>query len=208
MTLVNSISDHLISFDAPAESGNVYPFPEPQSDQSSELAEAQQKIAELEQQLAMAAETARVEAQSEIDALVEVKDKELQAGMDELRETYEARVGELTQQLQDQVNQRNKELAERLVIWCRPVLRKLSTAHCIEDLAAVVETLLNDNASPLIKGPEHLVTLLKPHLAKLASPAWTLETGEGPEIVITSGEASIETCLEEWLTSVEDGFGG
>ncbi len=208
MTSANSITDHLISFDAPGQPDNVYAFPGAQDDHAGELAEARQTIVELEQQLAMAAETARVEAQSEIDALVEAKDKELQAGMDELRETYDAKVGQLTEQLQAQVTQHNTELAERLVTWCRPVLRKLSTAHCAEDLSAVVETLLNESATPLIKGPEHLITLLEPHLSNLASPGWTLETVEGSEIVITAGETRIETRLEEWLTSVEGEFGG
>ena len=75
------------------------------------------------------------------------------------------------------------------------------------DLAAVIETLLNDNSDLTITGPEHLLSLLEPHLAKLPGPAWTLAKAEGPEIVIASGDARIETCLEEWLRQLEGDVG-
>lgn len=207
MTLANSISEHLISFDTPVEPAKLYTFPQTQSDQS-ELEIANRQIADLQQQLKVAKETASAVAQKEVDALVKAKDEELQAGMDELRKTYEAKVGELADQLQAQISQHNTELAERLINWCRPVLRNLSTTRCMEDLAAVVETLLNENCELIIKGPEDLVSLMRPHLSNLPADAWTVTSSEGSEIVITAGEARIETCLEEWLNTVEGGLGG
>ncbi|MCP5075697.1 MAG: hypothetical protein GY947_20705 [Rhodobacteraceae bacterium] len=207
MTLANSISEHLISFDTPVEPAKLYTFPQAQTDHS-ELEIANRQIADLQQQLKTAEETANATAQKQIDALVKAKDEELQAGMDELRKTYEAKVEELADRLQAQIFQHNNELAERLINWCRPVLRNLSTTRCMEDLAAVLETLLNENCELAINGPEDLISLMQPHLSNLPAHAWTVNSSEGSEIVITAGEARIETCLEEWLNTVEGEFSG
>lgn len=202
MTLANSISEHLISFDPPAEADNLYQFPSAGSEHD-ELGAAKQQIAELQQRLKSAEDAARANVQSEIDALVKKKDEELQAGMDELRATYEARVGQLAEDLQVQILQHNKDLAGRLAAWCRPVLKTLSTTRCIEDLAAVIETLLNENCELIIKGPEQLLSLLEPHLSNMPAPTWTLTQTDGPEVIITAGESRIETCLEDWLMTIE-----
>ncbi len=202
MTLASSISEHLISFDLPDEADSLYPFPEADPEQN-ELEAAKLHIAELEQRLAAAEDAARSAVQSEIDALVKQKDEELQAGLDELQATYEAKVGQLAEELQTEVLQHNKDLAGRLAAWCRPVLKSMSTNRCIEDLAAVIETLLNENCELIIKGPEHLLSLLEPHLSNLPAPTWTMTQTEGPEVIITAGESRIETCLEEWLKTVE-----
>ena len=207
MTLANSISDHLISFDTPTEPAKLYTFPQAKTGQG-ELEAANRKIAELQQQLKTAEETANAAAQEKIDALVKTKEEELQAGMDELRKTYEAKVTELADQLQSQISQHHGELAERLVNWCRPVLRNVSTARCLEDLASAVETLLNENCELVISGPEDLVSLLQPHLSSLPADSWKVNSTEDSEIVITAGEARIETCLEEWLNTVEGKFSG
>ncbi|NNF78652.1 MAG: hypothetical protein HKN05_11550 [Rhizobiales bacterium] len=207
MTLANSISEHLISFDTPVEPAKLYTFPPAQTDQG-ELEIANRQIADLQQQLKDAEETANAAAQRQVDALVKAKDEELQTGMDELRKTYEAKVREMAEQLQAQISQHNKDLAERLINWCRPVLRNLSTVRCMEDLAAVVETLLNENCELIIKGPEDLLSLLQPHLSSLPADAWTVNSSGDSEIVITAGEARIETCLEEWLKTVEGDLSG
>lgn len=201
MSLATSVADHLLNFGAPGEVGERCVFPAADPIQS-ELEAAKLQIADLQQKLQAARDTARTEAQAEIDALVQAKDEELQAGLDELRATYEEKVGHLAEALQTQVTQHNKDLSERLVAWCRPVLRSLSTNHCAEDLAAVIEALLNDNCELSIRGPEHLLALLEPHLANLPGPDWTLTQTDGREIVITAGEARIETCLDEWLNKV------
>ena len=201
MSLATSVADHLLNFGTPGDVGESFVVPEANLIEA-ELEVARRQIADLQKQLIAAGETARAEAQAEIDALVKVKDEELQAGLDELRATYEERVGQLAEALQTQVTQHNKDMSDRLVSWCRPVLRSLSTDHCIEDLAAVIEALLNDKCELTIKGPEHLLEGLKPHLADLPGPAWTMAQTDGPEIVITSGETRIETCLDEWLNTV------
>ncbi len=202
MTLASSIADHLISFDGPGETANLYAFPAGEAG-PSELDVARQQIADLQRELAETKESAAAAGQKQIDELVRAKDEELQAGLDELRTNYEANVEQLTQQLQAQVLQHNKDLAERLIAWFRPVLKTMSTHRCVEDLAAVVETLLNENCQMVVKGPEHLLALIEPHLSHLTAPAWTMAPSEGPEVVITAGDARIETCLEEWLNSVE-----
>ncbi len=202
MSLATSVADHLLNFGTPSDLNDSFVVPEADPIEG-ELEAARLQIAELQQQLQTAGDMARAEAQAEIEALVKAKDEELQAGLDELRATYEQKVGQLAEALQNQVTQHNKDLSDRLVAWCRPVLRSLSTQHCIEDLAAVIEALLNDNCELTVKGPEHLLALLKPHLANLPGPAWTMDQTEGPEIVITTGAARIETCLDEWLSSVE-----
>lgn len=203
----NSISEHLISFDAPVETAQLYTFPDASS-QRDELKVAHEQIAELQHQLKIAKETASAAAKDEIEALVKTKDQELQAGMDELRATYETKVGQLAEQLQTQILQHNKELSTRLVTWCRPVLKNLSTARCMEDLAAVVETMLNEASELKIEGPEDLIAILKSHLTNSPSQAWTFTESESSEIVISAGEAHIESCLGEWLSKVEDGFSG
>ncbi len=202
MTLASSIADHLISFDGPGEPANLLAFPTGDAG-SSELDLARQQIADLQRELAETKETAAAAGQKQIDELVRAKDEELQAGLDELRSNYEANVEQLTQQLQAQVVQHNKDLAERLIAWFRPVLKTMSTHRCVEDLAAVVETLLNENSQMVVKGPEHLLALIEPHLSHLTAPAWTMAPSDGPEVIITAGDARIETCLEEWLKSVE-----
>lgn len=202
MSLATSVADHLPNFGAPGEIGK--PFVAPEADPiEGELEAARLQIAELQQQLRVAGDMARAEAQAEIDALVKTKDEELQAGLDELRATYEEKVGQLAEALQTQVKQHNIDMSDRLVAWCRPILRSLSTKHCVEDLAALVESLLNDNCELKIQGPEHLLVLLEPHLSGLTGPAWTMVQTDGPEIVITAGEARIETCLDEWLSTLE-----
>ncbi len=207
MTLANSIADHLISFDGPGETANLYAFPSGDTD-SSELELAQQQIASLQKQLNETRESAASANQKQLDELVRAKDEELQAGLDELRTNYEANVGQLTQQLQAQVLQHNKDLAERLIAWFQPVLKTMSTHRCVEDLAAAVETLINENCQMVVKGPEHLLALIEPHLSHLSTPTWTMTPNDGPEIVITAGDARIETCLEEWLNSVEGKVSG
>lgn len=207
MTPANSISKHLISFDTPVEAAKLYTFPAARTDQS-DLESAQQQIADLQHQLKLAKETASAAAEKEIDALVKAKDEELQAGMDELRKTYDAKAEQLAGRLQAQISQHNSELAERLVSWCRPVLRNLGTARCMEDLAASVETLLNENCELVITGPEHLLALMQPHMPSVSAGAWTVNPNEDSEIVITSGEARIESCLEEWLNTTEGGLSG
>ena len=206
MSLAPSVADHLLNFGTSCEAIEPIVVPETNAAES-ELEAAQLQIANLQKQLQLAGETARADAQAQMDALVKAKDEELQTGLDELRATYEEQVGQLAEALQTQVSQHNKELSNRLIAWCRPVLRSLSAKHCIEDLAAVIETLLNDNSDLTITGPEHLLSLLEPHLAKLPGPAWTLAKTEGPEIVIASGDARIETCLEEWLSQLEGDVG-
>ena len=202
MSLATSVADHLPNFGTPGEIAEpfVVPVAGPVED---DLEAARLQIAELREQLQAAGDVARAEAQAEIDALVKAKDEELQAGLDELRATYEEKVGQLAEALQRQVTQHNKDMSDRLVAWCRPVLRSLSTKHCVEDLIALVETLLNDNCELKIQGPEHLLALLEPHLSGLTGPTWTMVQTDGSEIVITAGEARIETCLDEWLTTLE-----
>ena len=207
MMPANSISKHLISFDAPAEEAKLYTFPQTQIEQS-DLELAKRQIADLQHQLKTAEDAASAAAQKEIDALVKAKDEELQAGMDELREAYEEKVVQLADQLQAQIARHNGELAKRLVSWCRPVLRNLSTNRCIEDLVGVVETLLTENGELVIQGPEHLVSLMQPRLSHLPADAWRVDPSEEAEIVITAGEARIESCLDEWLEKVDGGLSG
>lgn len=203
MSLAPSVADHLLNFGTSCEASEPSVVPETNLAES-ELEAARLQIAELQNQLQLVGEAAKAQAQAEMDALVKAKDEELQAGLDELRASYEEQVGQLAEALQSQVAEHNKDLSKRLVAWCRPVLRSLSAKHCIEDLAAVIETLLNDNGELTITGPEHLLSLLEPHLVEMPGPAWTLSRTERPEVIITSGEARIETCLEEWLSKVED----
>ena len=203
MSLATSLSDHLINFGPSVDTSKPFGLGEDAVSSETELELARVQIAELQQALETAGDLARAEAQAEIDALVKAKDDELQVGMDELRATYETKVGQLAETLQTQIAQHNKELSERLAAWCLPVLRSLSTQQCMEDLAAVAEALLNDKCELTIEGPDHLLTLLEPHLADLPGPTWTMTKTEGPEVVITSDEARIETCLDEWLRSVE-----
>jgi small-conductance mechanosensitive channel len=198
----SSIADHLISFDSPSEVNNVYPFPEGDAGQS-ELEKANQKIAELQQRLEEVEATAALEAQQKIDELVRAKDEELQAGLDDLKATYETSIAQLTEQLQSQLQQYKKEMAVRVSDWCKPVIRSLGTKRCVEDMAAALETLLEENSQMVVSGPQHLLDLIEPHLAHLPSPSWSCKPTESTEIVISGGDARIETCLEEWLDSVE-----
>lgn len=202
MTLANSIADHLISFDSPAETSNLYSFPE--GDPGVDALElAQRQIADLQVQLKAAEESAEALAQQKVEEFVKAKDEELQTGLNEIKATYDENIGQLTEQLQAQVLQHNKDLAEQVITWCGPVLRTLSTKRCMADLVAALEMLLGENCQMTVSGPEHLLKLIEPHLANMPVPSWSMSPTEGTEITITAGDTQVESCLEDWLREAE-----
>ena len=126
MTQASSISQHLISFDGPEEVTSLYAFPTTPSDQD-ELESAKQQIADLQRKLKRAEDAASAGAQAEIEALVKKKDEELQEGMDELRATYEAKVGHLAEETASAGFEAQQGACRPVGLWSRPVLKTLST---------------------------------------------------------------------------------
>lgn len=166
---------------------------------------------EIERRVAEAVAAVRAEERADAEwQLTEALAEQARSLRTEHEAARKAWVEEQAESLATVIGARFAELREQLGVAAaralRPFLVERLVDRSIDDLAACIDRLMTDGATPPleISGPADLIDRLAEKLGSLAA-AIVFRPGDHADIVVTAGETLIETRLREWVARLLQG---